>query len=138
MSDVKKPSKIVKPVKLKNSLKQFSKENDAITSIFDSVVLNLPDYHTLGKVDLELIEHVCTEIEGLIKNNGASIKKIDKKQVCIRVFKKLFPNISNDEVRIIENQVDYLCNNGLIKLRPILKRIGSSLLDCLKKKFLPV
>ena len=130
-----KPSKIKKPVKFKNSLKQFSKENDAVNSIVDSVNYNLPDYQLLGKVDLELIDYVCTEIEILVKNNGVSKKKIDKKQLCIKVFKRLFPSISSEDIKIIDNQIEYLCNNGLIKLQPVLKRIGSSLYDCLKKKF---
>ena len=71
------------------------------------------------RTEIELTAYVCNLVENEIskqKNN-----KIDKKELVISVFVKLF-NLSDDEKLLISNQIDFLFNNKMIKKVPLIEK----------------
>ena len=107
------------PIEFKHSLKTHIYSENVLSTILQMVV-NIPSLKSL-KLDIELTLHICKLIESLMQNIK---EKIDKKQLCIEILITLFPELSDDEKKLLGNQVQFLFNNKKIKIvKTILGRI---------------
>lgn len=114
-------------IKPKNTLSVSSHRADLVNAIVEKVK-EIDGYAGL-KFDNELLIFVCNCIE-----NGLVHKSIDKKELCLEVFDKLFcPNAA--EKVILSSSIDFLCSNELIKSIPTLKKYLAIIINYLKKKF---
>ena len=125
---------IVPNVKKKNTLRTHDKKNSVVNAIVEDTKL-IVNYNTL-RADFELIERVCNLIEDMIKNNKNNSPKLSKKEMCIEVFRLLFPNLTPDEVNVVEKHIEYLWNNDIIKPTPLFNKIRKSVFAWVKKKVL--
>ena len=123
---------VIPKIKKKNTLKSFSDENFVVEAIVADTKL-IPNYNLL-RVDFELIRRICCLIENMIVDNSKNNPKISKKDVCIKVFRELFPNLTSEEVNLCDKHIEYLWNNNKIKAIPIIKKIGKFLCSMLKKQ----
>jgi hypothetical protein len=121
----------VPKLKKKNTLQSFTDENVCIAAIVADTT-SIPNYNNL-RVDYELIRRICCLIENMIKNNKNNSPKINKKEMCIKIFKLVFPGINPDEVNTIEKQIEYLWNNNKIKAIPLVNKIAKGLFKWEKK-----
>lgn len=101
-------------VKFKNSLSKHAIEQELMVLLIDSVK-KIGNYDKL-KLNIELTSYVCNIIENYIKPH----KKFDKKQIAVDVLQSIF-GLSPDEVILLENQIQYLLDNGKIKKTPMYK-----------------
>ena len=114
---------------MKHSFQAFAVENTLIKTIVDKIKL-IPFYEQL-KNDIEITEHVCNLVENTIVNNKSS-RPIDKKQLVIKIMVQLFNLNSDTERKIIDQQIDYLINNKMIKKITL----GAKILKSAKSYFL--
>ncbi len=124
----------VPKLKKKNTLQSFADENVCISAIVADT-LQIPNYNIL-RADFELIRRVCCLIENMIKQNSKNTPKINKREMCIKIFKLLFPSLNPEEVNLIEKHIEYLWNNNKIKSIPLINKIGKGLFKWVKKKVL--
>lgn len=121
----------LKYVKFKHNLKRLQTEAE-IKKIIMEKIQEIPDFITL-KFDPELTLFVCNLIENGVKEK--KIKKIDKKQFVTDVLNSLF-HFTEDELKQLDTQIEFLHANKKIKLVNISKKIGVYAYSWLEKKIL--
>ncbi len=99
-------------IQLKNSLQSFALENTLIKTIVDKIKL-IPMYEQL-KHDIEITEHVCNLVENSVIHNKKS-RPIDKKQLVIKIMAQLFNLNSDADKKVVDQHIDYLFNNKMIR-----------------------
>ena len=73
------------------------------------------------RMNPELTKMVCQVVEEICYSK--TIKgKIEKKTLVIEVFSKIF-NLTEEEQKAMSNDIDFCCNNGLIKRSSICERV---------------
>jgi len=94
-------------IKFKHSLKTLTSENDIVNSIleqirecFDGVKLEVLKYNN------QLIEDIMTAIENFVTN-----KKINKKNIVLKVFSELFEIIDLDR---LDEAIEYIFVHKII------------------------
>ena len=112
---------------LKNSAKHVMLKNEIIDFIIKEIQ-KIPNYQEM-KNNLELVRFICNMLENLIVNND---ENIDKKQTVIDILTQLFFFNTGTDKLSIENQIQFLFDNGLIKKIATLKIIKKKLFACLK------
>jgi hypothetical protein len=106
-------------VKFKNSLKQ----HDFVFSLIKKgkmKVMEIENYQLL-KLNQELTKYVSNAIE---EEMIASLdQKVDKKEILTEIMKQVFTDLTEDELKILENQVTFLLDNKHIKKKNLLKLV---------------
>jgi hypothetical protein len=108
---------------LKNSLKSHINYHTTVSKIA-AAITQLPEYQRLkngSTIDTELVHVICNITEDLARSDNVS-EKTDKKQLVLDAFNKVFP-LNPSELLGLENQIQYLFNNGLIKRSKIFKKV---------------
>jgi len=120
-------SELIKP---RNSLKSDFKKSDIINKILEKIMKfeNIQKY----KLDSNFCELVCNLIEHFVKKKY----NINKKELLIDVYNKIFNNLTEDDKTTIYSMVDYIFNNGLIKKLSYYKLFVSYFSNWIKKKVL--
>jgi hypothetical protein len=72
----------------------------------------------LSHTNIELIHYLATLIEAIVDKKY----DIDKMALLKEILSQLIPNIINDELLFVENTIDYMLSQKLIKKIPILKK----------------
>ena len=130
MSDVKLSVTMVKP---KNLLSRIKSSSDLETYILESLKgIEL----TSHKFNPDLILYICNVIENWFHKYKKNIadEKLNKKDIAIKILKKLIPSISaQDEASIIQI-IEHLHSSKKIKVVSLLKWGGKILCDLLQKK----
>jgi hypothetical protein len=111
-----------------NLLNDFTKSNikDKILNRVSELKLeNIGKY----KNDIQFLKLVCQLIEHLVLKKD-HVKKLD---LCIEIYKQLFPDMSPDEVKLLESNVNYLCNNSNIKKVSYYKLFKTGFLEFFKR-----
>ena len=116
-------------VDLKRGLKAHDMKSSTILQII-SKIQTIPDYIKL-KQDVELTLFVCNLIENTIKKHMG----FNKKEMVINILNQLF-NLTPDEKKAIENQIEFLFLNKKIKVMGKVKFISKVLFSWVKKKVL--
>ena len=106
-------------VKFKNSLKQ----HDFVFSLIKKgkmKIMEINNYQLL-KLNQELTKFVSNAIEEeMIKSLE---QKVDKKEILIEIMKEVFPDFTEDELKILDDQVTFLLDNKHIKKTNLSKLI---------------
>ncbi len=102
-------------IDLKNSLKiHFDKET--LINKITSLIGFIPSYQSL-KLDIELTKLVINIIEDELKND----KTTNKNDLLITVLGRIF-NLNGDELKVLNQQLEFLKNNKHIKGIPLSKK----------------
>jgi hypothetical protein len=121
-------------VQVKNSLKNKKAVDDIVNIIINKIKADLSVDGNL-KNSMELLHLVVTLIENLIDNqNKPDKKKVNKLNVLHDIYTKLFGNLSPQDLNIINQNIEYLLDNKLIKKYSFLKRIYKNFKYWLEKK----
>ena len=104
-------------VQAKHGLCRDKMRMDIIQSIHKRISDEYPDFRTL-KNDLELLSLICNIIENAISKKS----KLNKADVLVEIFIKLYGNYTAEEKTVLLKNVDYLLDNGKIKKTPIYKK----------------
>ena len=83
----------------------------------------------LSHKNIELIHYLATLIEAIVDKKY----DIDKMALLKEILLQLIPNITNDELLFVENTIDYMLSQKLIKKLPILKKALKYSWEILKK-----
>jgi DNA phosphorothioation-dependent restriction protein DptG len=121
-------------VQVKNSLKNKKAVDDIVNIIINKIKADLTVDGNL-KNSMELLHLVVTLIENLIDNkNKSDKKKVNKLNVLHDIYNKLFGNLNQQDLNIINQNIEYLLDNKLIKKYSFLKRIYKNFKYWLQKK----
>ncbi len=120
-------------VSVKHSLASHEKENTICNKIVERLK-NMPNVQLL-KHDVELTLYVCNLIESAYNKKYVDNKKVDKKEMCIRIL-TLVHCLKPDEQPIIDKQIDFLYNNAKIKATSIFKKVRVYAMDWLNRRLL--
>jgi hypothetical protein len=102
-------------IDLKNSLKiHFDKET--LINKITSLIGFIPSYQSL-KLDIELTKLVINIIEDELKND----KTTNKNDLLTTVLGRIF-NLNGDELKVLNQQLEFLKNNKHIKGIPLSKK----------------
>ena len=118
-------------VDFKNSLDFHNKVETLVIQCTDTI-RQIPNVEKL-RLDIELTAHICNIIENkcIVKNK----KNLDKKAICMRIMSEVFNNnLTEVELKLLSDQVEYLWNNGRIKKLDALVVWGTSVFNWIKKK----
>ena len=112
----------------RNHLASDLKFNEAKEKILERVkeFPNIQKYRN----DIEFLLLVCNMIEHIIVKKD----KIDKKELLLEVFKKLF-DIDMGEVNAISKNIDFLLQNGKIKKVSFYKLFKTGVKELFFKRF---
>lgn len=99
--------------------------------ILDEQLKQIPNIQAY-KLSNQITLLVCEIIEYLFKVNSKKYK-VDKKAMVKEILIPIF-GLTEDEIKIIDTQIEYLHGNGLIKSIPIYKQALGYLLYWVKKK----
>jgi len=116
-------------VNLKNNLFKDAKASEVKDKIIERIK-KLPNY-TQYKSDVELLLLICNLLEYLINKKD----KLDKKQLCLEIMNNLFV-FSPDELKSIENNIEFLHSNKKIKKQSYYKLFMTGIYEFFKKKLL--
>jgi hypothetical protein len=104
------------PISLKNTAKLACKKSNLKKEIVTQLKEN--GIETL-KLSLEITEYVCNIIENVISKNKKNEKtKVDKKSLVIDILTEVFAGLKPEELLVIEEQITYLHENGIIRKMP--------------------
>ena len=93
---------------LKHSLDKHNVYYNLLKIISDKIIA-IPEFQKL-KTETELVKLVSN----LVENSVPKGQKIDKKQLVIEIFQRVF-NLNVVEQEILKNTIEFLFNNKLIK-----------------------
>jgi len=96
---------------IKNSLDKHVTYNVILKSIVDKLN-EIPELHKL-RVNVDLIKLVVNIIENLVEKGNKN--EINKKELCVEIFCRLFPNFSITEIEILKNIIEFLWQNNHIR-----------------------
>lgn len=113
-------------IKTRNSLSVASHKSTLCNAIVTRVQ-EIDKFNTLLH-DNELLIFICNCVE-----NALETKKIDKKQLVLEIYGKLF-DMTDDDKAIIAKSIDFLCDNRLIDKVPVIQKYTSIMSNYLKKK----
>ncbi len=119
-------------IKPQNSLRQKEKK-DKIKTAIKARITSITNYHTLrtgGLIDQELILMVCNCVENLVKKKYG----IDKKSFVVEIMSELFPGLSQLEREHVANACQFLFDNLLIQMVPILEKSKYIVWSWIKRK----
>ena len=98
-------------IKLSHTVKTSILSSQIIEYIVNEIKL-IPNYETLSN-DLHLLTHICNMIENLQRSDLSP--KLDKKEIFLEIIKLLFPDLKTENHIFINNFVDFICSNNLVK-----------------------
>ena len=110
-------------IKLSHTVKTSILSSQIIEYIVNEIKL-IPNYETLSQ-DLHLLTHICNMIENLQRSDSSP--KLEKKEIFLEIIKHLFPNLSTENHIFLNNFVDFICSNGLVKRVSNFSRVYSSI-----------
>lgn len=93
----------------KNGVLRDKKKNEAINTIREHLE-SIPNYKDY-KDDMEILLYVCMMVEHLIDNKKKKKYMIDKKEIVLNVYERVFGKIDKE---IISKNIEFLHENGKI------------------------
>lgn len=107
----------------KIKLGKFLKRHFTYASLLVSVVTELEKIPHLDelKMNKEVTTLVCNIIEQVKLKKKSTKITIDKRTFVLEVLKKIFPELTEDELVRLGEDIDFICENGLhLKKKTIL------------------
>ena len=99
-------------IEFKNGLESFNKTETFIISAVTKIAA-IPNVTTL-KLDIELTSYVCNIIENEIVSSKSK-NKTDKKKIFFRIIQEIFTSLTEQEKKILSDQIEFLLENNKIK-----------------------
>ena len=98
-------------IEFKNNLASF---NQTETFIINAVkkICEIPNVATL-RLDIELTTYICNIIENEIVSKKK--KSTDKKVIFFRIIQEIFTSLTEQEKKILSDQIEFLLENNKIK-----------------------
>jgi hypothetical protein len=94
---------------------QLLKKQDEKTLI-DYVLEQLSDLELSNlKLDPEFLKYIAELIENQVKKSTDKDTKPNKMDILVSILKKLFPKISEAEIDVAKNIVEFLLKNDMVK-----------------------
>jgi len=118
-------------VKLKGSVLTTSNVQNLVNDIISIIKDKIPNYSEL-KTSISLLENICI----LIENHSIKETKINKKDICIKIFITLFPEMNNElSISNLSKSIDEIVeiSNSIVKI-PLVKKISKSFSNYVKSK----
>jgi hypothetical protein len=112
----------------KFTLAKLSKEEE-ILSIIVSLVSKIASLVDDPKF-LDLLSYIANLIENFVKKKD----DIDKKQLLIKIYKKVYPNISDADLQTILDNLQHLYDTGQVKKISLRKYLYHYARNFLQKK----
>jgi len=108
-------------LKIKDNLtKKHVSFHSTTSKIVDSVLLQIPDHHKL-KLQLGLIEIVSHGVINLMTKEEMAI--IDFRDVVIAIMNRLFDDLTDNDISLIHDHIQYMLDRNLLKRTTILKKV---------------
>jgi hypothetical protein len=106
--------------KPKNSLKVKVSLNSVVSIIIEKIKSEVIDLDIdLIKKDVQILVYIMELVDEAIDNqeiiDKSTKKKIDKNQLLTVIIKRLFPNITDEELSNFDPIIEFLLNNNLIE-----------------------
>jgi cell division protein ZapA (FtsZ GTPase activity inhibitor) len=117
----------------KNGLAKDAKVNTIVSKIIQKVS-DIPN-HNEYRANMELLKMICIMVEHAVDNKEEKIK-IDKKDIVFQVYTRLWNGIRPEEIKNIENNIQFLWENGQIKKKSTWYVIKHSIYDWVQRKIL--
>lgn len=115
-------------IKPKNTLHAACQKSDLCDAII-SKVQSITNYEA-HRSNNELLIFIMNCVE-----NTVSSKKINKKVLVLEIFSKLFPQVPSEEIEMIGETIDFICNNNLIQAIPFITKYTGIFSNYIKTKF---
>ena len=117
----------------KNSLSKNIKLSQIVNQISGKIT-DIQDFRKF-QTDLELLKMTCIMVEHAINNKKEKIK-IDKKDIVFQVYIKSFGNLTPEKLKDIDNNINYLWENGQIVKKKFWSVVKHSCIDWFERKIL--
>jgi cell division protein ZapA (FtsZ GTPase activity inhibitor) len=117
----------------KNGLAKDAKINTIVAKIIQKVA-DIPN-HNEYRGNMELLKMICIMIEHAVDNKEEKIK-IDKKDIVFQIYTRLWNGMKPDEIKNIENNIQFLWENGQIKKKGLWSVVKHSVCDWVSRKIL--
>ena len=117
----------------KNSLSKNIKLSQIVNQISGKIT-DIQDFRKF-QTDLELLKMTCIMVEHAINNKKEKIK-IDKKDIVFQVYIKSFGNLTPEKLKDIDNNINYLWENGQIVKKKFWSVVKHSICDWIERKIL--
>lgn len=124
------------------------KHSEVISNNFNVLVKTIKDhaidtYRSLDEdkaLNLEFIKFLCNSLESAdVKQPSNPVYRINKRDLIVKVLNELFPYKHNEDyVKIVEQFIDFLHNNQMIKSSGVAKVVKSTIINYVSKKCLNV
>lgn len=97
-------------------------QNEKINKVKDQLV---GEVKCMGhyRLSQDLTEGVCNAVEMFVKKKY----KINKKDLVLEIFKSAH-DLSNEELQVVETQIDYIVQKGLLIKHPKTRRVAKRFL----------
>lgn len=119
--------KKLRNIRLRGSLQSHVVKNQLIEVVSEKIKKSVPELAKL-RVDAELLNLVCSCIETLLDSKKT---KLDKKEIVLTIWVHLFPDVSKEELEIIDNTIEFLVSNKLV--RKLKNKYFSKFFKCFSK-----
>ena len=110
---VKTSVELVKP---KSLLKVLIRSGDVIEYVVNTLQ-KIPDLEN-QKFNLSLIRYICEIVENtnVYSSKTVALEKTNKKDVVFSILQKLYPNLTEEDKKIINGIIEDLHSSGRIKM----------------------
>lgn len=110
----------ISEVEYKNTLKSVALENKIINLISSQIKKDFNDLSAI-KFNIDMIQDICCCIEDLVDEH--KLKGVNKYELFIKIYNSIFGTLSQDDIKIIKEVINYLHQNEKIKVRPLSKKL---------------
>jgi hypothetical protein len=118
-------------IELKNSLVAHNTFYSLLIEVSD-IITGIAEVQKL-KGDPELILLICRILEVKMGKNTTGI---DKKELVVSIYQKVFGAIQSEEISVLKSSVQFLYDNKKIKGASVIKAGIAFVADYIKRKFL--
>jgi hypothetical protein len=121
-------------IKPKNSLRQREKK-EKIRKMIKQRIVSISSFQLLrqnNSIDQELVLMICNSVENLVKKKY----QIDKKSFVLEILEDIFGNLNLVERENVSNMVQFLFDNALIEVVPVVEKLSFYVVGWIKRKFL--
>jgi hypothetical protein len=117
----------------KNALAKDTEIHGLVAKII-SKINDIPN-HNEYRHNLEMLKMVCVMIEHAIDNKQRK-SKIDKKDIVFMVWNRVWSGMRPEELKSLEQNIQFLWENGFIKKKKLWSVIKHSCADWFQRKIL--
>jgi hypothetical protein len=107
MNDIEKK---LKKIRLSGSLKNHVIKSQIVEVVAQHLTKTVPKLLSL-RLDSELLKVVCSCIETLVDSRKTGL---DKKELVLLIWSSLYPDITEQELKLVDVAIDFLFSNKLV------------------------